>query len=209
MSFKLDLQLDTTIGIINLIGNLIVMICTMAVLLAVLIDFMKFQSRPGVKKETKSIVETGSMMAFFFLFYCLVRFRIGQIDWSISPLTVTVMAIGSALLIVGAIVNIRGRLRLGKNWANQVVIYQDQTLITTDVYRLVRHPLYASLIWMFAGASLVYGNYLAFLANALIFLPFMTYRAKQEERSLANEFKNYNEYQQKVGMFFPKLFRKS
>jgi len=138
-----------------------------------------------------------------------VRFRIGQIDWSISPLTVTVMAIGSALLIVGAIVNIRGRLRLGKNWANQVVIYQDQTLITTDVYRLVRHPLYASLIWMFAGASLVYGNYLAFLANALIFLPFMTYRAKQEERSLANEFKNYNEYQQKVGMFFPKLFRKS
>jgi protein-S-isoprenylcysteine O-methyltransferase Ste14 len=108
------------------------------------------------------------------------------------------------IIIVGCIINILGRFRLGGNWANQVKIYKDQTLVTKAVYGIVRHPLYASLIWMFYGASLVYLNYAAFLANSLLFIPFMYYRAKQEETLLAKEFKGYNKYRENVGMFFPK-----
>jgi protein-S-isoprenylcysteine O-methyltransferase Ste14 len=33
----------------------------------------------------------------------------------------------------------------------------------------------------------------------------MYYRAKQEERLLEKEFKNYRAYKKEVGMFFPKL----
>jgi protein-S-isoprenylcysteine O-methyltransferase Ste14 len=199
------LDLATPGAVLWLAVNVVVMACTLAVLLAVLVDFMKFQNRPGIKRRTKSIVETGSMMGFFLLYYCLVRFGIGQLDWPFSAATIALASVGCLLLIVGAAVNVRGRLRLGKNWANQVVIYKDQTLITDDVYGLVRHPLYASLIWMFFGASLVYGNYAASAATAAIFLPFMAYRARQEERSLVDEFKEYRDYQGRVGMFFPKF----
>ena len=104
--------------------------------------------------------------------------------------------------------NILGRLSLGRNWANHIKIYSDHVLVSGGVYNIVRHPLYASLIWMFLGASLVYFNYLAFLAIAFVFSPFMYYRAKQEEELLLKEFEEYNAYQQKVGMFFPKILRR-
>ena len=114
--------------------------------------------------------------------------------------------IGLLILIIGCIINIIGRINLGKNWSNQIKIYDDHSLVSNGVYKIVRHPLYASIIWMFFGASLIYSNYLAFLANLIIFIPFMYYRAKQEETLLKNEFIDYKDYQIKVGMFFPKLF---
>ena len=119
------------------------------------------------------------------------------------------MALGLVLVVAGAAVNILGRLALGRNWANHIKIYNDHSLVVNNVYGFVRHPLYASLIWMFLGASLVYFNFLAFLANALVFVPFMYYRAKQEEELLAKEFEKYKDYQKKVGMFFPKILRRT
>jgi protein-S-isoprenylcysteine O-methyltransferase Ste14 len=112
--------------------------------------------------------------------------------------------LGLAAIALGCIVNIKGRMNLGGNWANQIRIYKDQTLVTHGVYKIVRHPLYASLIWMFYGACLVYQNGAAFAANTLIFIPFMYYRAKQEEAMLCKRFINYETYRQKTGMFFPK-----
>jgi len=105
-------------------------------------------------------------------------------------------------------VNVRGRFNLGKNWSNQIKIYQDHYLVSSGVYHFVRHPLYGSIIWMFFGASLVYLNYLALLSNVLIFIPAMYFRAKQEEKMLMQEFPEYKEYQKRVGMFFPKFLNK-
>jgi protein-S-isoprenylcysteine O-methyltransferase Ste14 len=79
--------------------------------------------------------------------------------------------------------------------------------VQKGAYRIVRHPLYASLIWVFYGASIVYLNYYAFLLNTFVFIPFMYYRAKQEEELLEKEFSDYNKYTLNVGMFFPKLFK--
>lgn len=60
---------------------------------------------------------------------------------------------------------------------------------------------------MFYASSLIYLNYLVFFANSFIFIPFMYYRAKQEEKLLSNKFKEYKNYQKEVGMFFPKIFK--
>ncbi|MFA6145760.1 MAG: isoprenylcysteine carboxylmethyltransferase family protein [Patescibacteria group bacterium] len=119
------------------------------------------------------------------------------------------MIVGLLILVIGCIVNIKGRIKLGKNWSNQIKIYEDHYFISNGIYGFVRHPLYASIIWMFFGASLIYFNFFAFLSNLLIFIPFMYYRAKQEEYLLIKEFKNYQNYQIKVGMFFPRLFTKN
>ena len=111
-------------------------------------------------------------------------------------------------MVFSAAVNICGRMSLGKNWANQIKIYPDHVFVASGAYRLVRHPLYASIIWIFFGASLVYENYVAFFLTLLVFVPFMYYRAKQEEDLLTKEFQDYKNYQKEVGMFFPKFFLK-
>jgi protein-S-isoprenylcysteine O-methyltransferase Ste14 len=182
----------------------IVMCCTVAVLAAVAVDFMQFNRREGVSKEKKSVVETGTMMLFFFLFYIALRSGAGTIALPSTGLRMALAAAGTLAVVAGCIVNIRGRLDLGRNWSNQIRIYKDHALVTGGVYALVRHPLYASLIWMFTGASLLYLNLLALLATLIIFVPFMYFRAKQEEWMLENEFEGYGAYRKEVGMFLPK-----
>lgn len=200
-----NLVIDTPSKVLFLADNIVVSLCVFAVVMAVLIDFVEFQKRDGAKKEKKSIVETGTMFLFFFLFYSFIRFNVGQINLGFSIPLVVLNALGLIVLITGSVVNISGRLRLGKNWSNQIKIYKDHTFISKGVYSLVRHPLYASIIWMFLAASVVFLNYLAFLSTILIFIPAMYYRAKQEELMLIREFENYKTYKSKVGMFFPKI----
>jgi protein-S-isoprenylcysteine O-methyltransferase Ste14 len=190
---------------ISIVSDIIVLICLLALFTAIIINF--FEAKKEVSKEKKSVVETGSMTGYFILVYILVRLKVGHFDF---PETVTYVLnpVGLLMIIAGCLVNIKGRLALGANWANQVTIYQEQTLVRSGVYRYVRHPLYASLIWMFYGASLVYANYLVFLSTTFIFVPFMYYRAKQEEKLLEERFNHYAGYKRSTGMLFPKIFRR-
>ncbi|MGE5473363.1 MAG: methyltransferase family protein [Ignavibacteriales bacterium] len=188
------------------IANLIVGLCVAALFISILINFIESKQNGKAAKEKKSIVETGTMTLFFLAFYTLIRFDIWGLSFNNNPLRIFIVFFGLFMVILGCIINIRGRFNLGRNWANHIKIYEKQTLVREGVYRVVRHPLYASIIWMFYGASLIYLNLSAFLANTLIFIPFMYYRAKQEEELLTNRFEEYKEYQTKVGMFFPNLF---
>lgn len=192
-------------NILYLIINAIIVLCVVSILIAVLIDFLEFQKRENTKKEKKSIVETGTMFLFFFIFYSLIRFGIGKIYLESFTIKIILISIGLLILCFGSFINIKGRFALGKNWSNQIKIYDDHTLVINYPYNFLRHPLYASLIWMFFAGSIIYLNYLAFLSNILIFIPFMYYRAKQEEVLLMKEFENYKTYKEKTGMFFPKL----
>lgn len=203
--FNLETLIDTPRKVLYLVDNIIVMLCLFLIVLAVMIDFIEFQKREKVKKEKKSIVETGTMFLFFFFFYFLIRFNIGYISLSFVFSLILLNIISLIVLVTGCFVNILGRFNLGKNWANQIKIYNDHTFVSKGVYSFIRHPLYASIIWMFFAASIIYSNYLAFLSTLFIFIPFMYYRAKQEEALLSKEFENYKDYQQKVGMFFPKI----
>jgi protein-S-isoprenylcysteine O-methyltransferase Ste14 len=189
-----------SMGWLEVVTTAIIALCVLAIFISIVINFVEC-SRTPAKTVKRSIVATGTMSLFFMLFYLLLRFRVGALDMGSFPVRIALAVAGLALMVAGCCVNIAGRLSLGRNWANQVTIYADQRLVTGGVYRLVRHPLYASLIWMFFGASLVYENMAALLANALVFLPFMTYRARQEEKLLMREFKEYAEYRARVGMF--------
>lgn len=204
---KLTELISSPIGIFELISVFVIVLCFCAVLFSVAVDFVKFDSNNGAKRQKKSIVATGTMLFFFIIFYFLIRFGIGSLEIKNLYLRVVLISIGLIIIMVGSVVNVWGRFNLGKNWANHIKIYQNHTLVERGAYKLVRHPLYASLIWAFYGACLVYLNYYALIANTLIFVPFMYYRAKQEEELLEKEFTGYNKYRQRVGMFFPKLFK--
>jgi protein-S-isoprenylcysteine O-methyltransferase Ste14 len=190
-------QLQTFDGI----ARLVVTLCTVSVLTAVFINFALAKETHAVQNRRRSFVATGSMLAFFAGVYLLIRFRIGAFE--IPAIYHPAAICGLALVVLGAAINIAGRFSLGKNWGNQVIIYQDHRLVTGGVYRIVRHPLYAGLIWMFTGASLVFQNWLALAATVFIFLPAMFYRAKLEENVLLAQFPAYAEYRNRVGMFFP------
>jgi protein-S-isoprenylcysteine O-methyltransferase Ste14 len=201
-------QSSNTLFQLEIGANLLVSLCTILTIMAVVNNFIHGKTSESVNHKKKSIVETGSMTMFFILSYLLVRYKIGVVTITDDYLRLACLLIGSSLNILGCFVNIIGRRHLGGNWGNQILIYKDHTLVTDGAYKWVRHPLYASLIWMFYGSSLVYGNAAVFIANTLIFLPFMQYRGKQEEEMLSREFPDYKTYRQKTGMLFPLFFKK-
>ncbi len=176
--------------------------CVGLVLMAVAANFALSGSQQDSKQETKSPVETGTMLLFTFAVYLVIRNRIGvvSLDDSIHlPLAV----VGLILVAIGALANILGRLKLGRNWANQATVYEEQTLVTSGLYAFVRHPLYSSLIFMFVGASLAYSNVLALLLTFLIFVPAMRWRACLEEKMLCSRFPEYEDYKRRTGQLFP------
>lgn len=192
-------------GILQLAVALTISLCVFILFVFILINFIENRSQAKTTAEKKSIVATGSMTFFFMVFYLILRFQIGRLEMSDSIIHVVLVLIGLVMIVGGCWINILGRLQLGKYWANHIKIYEDHSLIAEGVFAWVRHPLYASLMLMFYGASVVYLNYAAFLANTLIFIPFMYYRAKQEEALLLKKLPAYESYQNKVGMFFPKF----
>lgn len=175
-----------------------------SVLLAVFIDFIMFDSKQEIKRSKQSIVATGSMLGFFALYYSVIALKLGCVRSG----GLLLVAIGTAMIVTGAVINILGRLQLKGNWANHIKIYHEHILVDEGVYCLVRHPLYASLMLMLFGGSTVYRNWMSAVMTAFIFVPFMYYRAKQEEVLLREEFSEYKDYARNTGMFFPKLRKK-
>ena len=194
-----------TIGLEMLIINFVVTAGIVLIYRRVFINFKDAKKqREQKQKEVKSIVETASMSAFFLVCSIIVLSRIGIYTFHSTLLNVIALLV----YLLGVFVNLQGRENLGKNWGNNVVIYKDHTLVTNGVYRFVRHPLYASIIWMIYAVSVVYQNYLVAILNTIIFIPFMAYRAKQEEKELIKIFGEYERYKKSVGMFFPKILKR-
>ncbi len=190
---------------ILLINSIITSIAFVVIVLAVLIDFIENHAGRKAEKEKKSWVETGTMFVFFFLFYFVIRFKVGIVSVPLNSLAIFEIYLCWFVIFLGTWFNVAGRITLGKNWANQIKIYKNHTLKKEGVYSIVRHPLYASLIWIFYACSIIYFNVAAFFLNTLVFVPMMYYRAKQEEKFLSEQFKNYKDYQKEVGMFIPKF----
>lgn len=199
---KYNLLQNLTFNLAFLI-NFIVGICILAIFIAVAFNFIEDSEREKkTKRQKKSIVETGTMTGFFVLVYFLLKLQIGNFSTNYFFLVI----LGLVVMIFGTFFNIWGRMYLGKNWANQIKIYSNHSLVKSGPYKIVRHPLYASLIWMFYASSLIYASWSVFLATSFIFVPFMFYRAKQEENLLQKSFPEYEDFRKNTGMFFPRIF---
>lgn len=188
--------------------SVILSACVVILFSSIFIDFFLYNNKSNTKHEKHSRVATGSMIAFYIIYYILMRFNIGK--WLRAPdvFFKIQLILGTVMIISGTIINITGRMQLKENWANHIKIYENHTLVTRGGYSYVRHPLYASIILMLYGGCIVYSNWLNVILVSIVFIPAMGYRAKQEEQLLLNEFLEYKDYREQVGMFFPKKLRR-
>jgi len=78
-----------------------------------------------------------------------------------------------------------------------IEVVENQKVISSGPYALVRHPMYASSLLYFIGTPLALGSYWGLLAIVFM-MPFLIWRLFDEERFLANNLPGYREYQKKV-----------
>jgi len=78
-----------------------------------------------------------------------------------------------------------------------IEIAEDQKVISTGPYALVRHPMYAGGSLLFIGTSLALGSYWGLLAFVAV-LPALIWRLLDEEKFLTQNLPGYVEYCAKV-----------
>lgn len=117
-----------------------------------------------------------------------------RFGWSTMPLAAVVA--GDALVAIG-FYSISRVYRENTFTAATIQIAENQTVIATGPYAIVRHPMYASGLLYFFGTPLALGSYWGFVPLAAT-LPFLIWRLLDEERFLAKNLRGYAEYQRRV-----------
>jgi protein-S-isoprenylcysteine O-methyltransferase Ste14 len=119
----------------------------------------------------------------------------------------------AAIRVVGALVAIGALFatiecwkRMGRNWRMAVTPGEKTELVTTGLYRSIRHPIYALSILLVAATAVVLPTWpmiLIALTNATL----VNLKARNEERHLlAMHGDAYAAYLAGTGRFLPRLF---
>ena len=78
-----------------------------------------------------------------------------------------------------------------------IEIQENQKVIDTGLYGIVRHPMYSATLIMFLSIPLILGSLISFFIM-LAYIPIIAIRINNEERVLEKGLKGYKEYKQKV-----------
>ncbi len=143
------------------------------------------------QKEQSLVVQFSGLM---FLIGFIVAGLGVRFEWYILPKGVV---IASAVIFLLAYVLYAEVLRENTYLSRTIEVQENQKVIDTGLYGIVRHPMYSVTLLLFLSMPLVLGSIYSFM----IFLayPFIiAKRIKGEEEFLERELVGYLEYKQKV-----------
>ena len=105
--------------------------------------------------------------------------------------------VGFLIIIIAFIILLVAIKDLGRNLSPFPRPINNSNLVTTGIYRLTRHPMYYSLIFISFGVFITkLSFYYLFLSTSLILI--IKLKIALEEKYLKNKFKNYLFYKNEV-----------
>jgi protein-S-isoprenylcysteine O-methyltransferase Ste14 len=108
-----------------------------------------------------------------------------RLDRPFSPIAAWI----GTLVLCGAILLFwRSHADLGRNWSATLKIRVEHRLVTSGVYRLIRHPMYSSFILLGIAQLLLLPNWLAGMAGFAGAVTLFACRYRREERMMLERF---------------------
>jgi len=143
------------------------------------------------QKEQSLVIKLSGLMFMVGFILPGLGFRFG---WYTLPHVVTLIA--SALFLLGYAL-FAEVLRENTYLSRTIEVQENQTVIDTGLYGIVRHPMYTATLLMFLSMPLILGS-LYSLAVFLAYPFIIVFRIKKEEELLTKELDGYRNYKQKV-----------
>jgi protein-S-isoprenylcysteine O-methyltransferase Ste14 len=154
--------------------------------------FLERRMKTEEKRKTQKLIQKAG--AFPFLLVYLLPGLDKRFGWSDLPFSITL--IGLALVLLGYLMILY--VFLTNSYASRVVeVEEEQRVIATGPYALVRHPMYVGIIFFYGVTPIALGSYWAMIPSLLI-IPILVFRIKDEEKELLEKLMGYREYTQKV-----------
>ena len=126
---------------------------------------------------------------------------------TISPSLSSVRYVGAPFLVAGIAVRIVSRLTLGKQFCGHVQTTESHRLITSGIYRSIRHPAYLGYLCLLIGFPLSFGSIAGFVCAIASGIPALIYRIRIEETALLRWFgEEYQQYQKRTIRLVPLLW---
>ena len=150
----------------------------------------RLNAKEKLKEQSLVVKLSGLMFLVGFITAGLgVRF-----DWYVLPRSVS---IGAAVVFLGAYILYAEVLRENTYLSRTIQVQENQKVIDTGLYGIVRYPMYSVTLLLFLSMPLVLGSVYAFIVF-LVYPFIIAKRIKSEERFLRENLSGYREYMEKV-----------
>ena len=143
------------------------------------------------ESEQKQVILFSAVM---FLLGFIVAGLNYRYKWIEIPNAITII---SSILFVIAYILYAEVLRENTYLSRTIEVQENQKVIDTGLYGIVRHPMYAVTILLFLTIPLILGSIISFIIF-LIYPIIIAKRIKNEEIVLERDLKGYKEYKNKV-----------
>ena len=155
-------------------------------------DLLKKRLNAREEQNEQKIVIILSILMFLASFIIAgLNFRF---NWIILPPLISYISSIVFLLAYGLYGEV---LRENAYLSRTIEIQENQRIIDTGLYGIIRHPMYMSTLFLFLSMPLVLGSILSFIIM-LMYIPIIAIRIQNEELVLEKGLEGYTEYKKKV-----------
>ena len=152
------------------------------------------RKRLNVKEEEaeqKTVILLSGIMFLAAFIVAGLNFRF---KWLVLP---DWISYAGAVIFLAAYALYAEVLRENAYLSRTVEVQQDQKVIDTGLYGVVRHPMYMSTLFLFLAMPLVLGSVISFVIT-LAYIPIIAKRIGNEEKVLEEGIPGYAAYKKKV-----------
>ena len=143
------------------------------------------------EKEQKQVIFFSSLMFLSGFIIAGLNYRY---NWIKIPDFVVII---SSIIFIISYILYAEVLRENAYISRTIEVQENQKVVDTGLYRIVRHPMYAVTILLFLSMPLILGSILSFIIF-LIYPFIISKRIKNEEKVLEKELVGYVDYKKKV-----------
>ena len=141
--------------------------------------------------EQKQVILFSGLMFLSGFIIAGLNYRYG---WIIVPNSVIII---SSITFILSYIIYAEVLRENAYLSRTIEVQENQRVIDTGLYGIVRHPMYAATILLFLSIPLILGSVISFIIF-LVYPIIIAKRIKNEEEVLEKELEGYSEYKKKV-----------
>lgn len=143
------------------------------------------------ENEQKEVILFSGLMFFSGFIIAGLNYKY---NWIEVP---NIIVIISSILFIIAYILYAEVLRENIYLSRTIEVQENQKVVDTGMYGIVRHPMYAVTILLFLTMPLILGSIISFIIF-LIYPFIIAKRIKNEEEVLEKDLKGYTEYKKKV-----------
>ena len=141
-------------------------------------------------EQKEVVLFSGLMFLAAFILAGLNR----RFGWIVLPAWMTYAAAAVFLLAYALYAEV---LRENTYLSRTVEVQENQKVIDTGLYGIVRHPMYMATLFLFLSMPLVLGSVISFVVM-LAYIPIIATRIRNEEQVLEEGLEGYAEYRKRV-----------